>query len=80
MCCIYESTDDLVDVPGYSGVVPRADTCLGMEKVHLALLCGPLLCKSGKKRDVRKVITGGTWLHTGVNNFTGVNECVLRQS
>lgn len=38
-------TDTVEDVPWYSGVMPRADTCLSVEKVHLALLRGPLLCK-----------------------------------
>lgn len=40
----------VVDVPRYSGVVPRADTGLSVEEVHLALLRGPLLCR----RDVKK--------------------------
>lgn len=35
----------VADVPGYTGVVPRADTCLSVEEVHLALLRGSLLCR-----------------------------------
>ncbi len=41
----YHVASEVTDVPWYSGVVPRADTCLGVEKVHLALLRGPLLCR-----------------------------------
>lgn len=33
------------ELPWHSGVMPCADTCLSVEKVHLALLRGPLLCK-----------------------------------
>lgn len=40
-----EVTDPAVDVPGYSGVVPRADARLSVEEVYLALLCGPLFCR-----------------------------------
>lgn len=45
----HEVTDPMGDVPGYSGVMPRADTCLSVEEVHLALLRGPLLCKETRK-------------------------------
>lgn len=38
-CCF------VADVPWHSGIMPRADTCLSVEKVHLALLRGPLLCR-----------------------------------
>lgn len=34
-----------MDTPWYSRVMPCADACLRMKKVHLTLLCCPLLCK-----------------------------------
>lgn len=40
-----------LDIPWYSGVMPRADTSLSVEKVHLALLCCPLFCMSRYKWD-----------------------------
>lgn len=46
LSCLPKRTDPVADVPWYSGVMPRADTCLSVEKVHLALLRGPLLCKN----------------------------------
>lgn len=45
LCCLPEVTDPVADLPWYSGVMPRADTCLRVKKVHLALLRGPLLCR-----------------------------------
>lgn len=35
---------ECVNVPGYPGVVPGADTRLRVEEVHLALHRRPLLC------------------------------------
>lgn len=46
-----EVAEPLGDVPWYSGVMPCADTCLSVEKVHLALLRGPLLCRKTQKQD-----------------------------
>lgn len=54
----YKGTRTVVDIPGYSGVMPRADTCLSVEEVHLSLLRGPLFCRKTKREliDARDLV------------------------
>lgn len=41
---VWTGQEECVNIPGYPGVVPGADTCLRVEEVHLALHRRPLLC------------------------------------
>lgn len=59
--------DPMADIPWYSGIMPRADTRLSVEKVHLALLRGPLLCRKTYKMGLMGARFGGPWSDIDVN-------------
>lgn len=48
----------ILDIPWHSRVMPCADTCLRMKKVHLTLLCCPLLCRKIQNVQLMKASFG----------------------
>lgn len=55
-CSTLTLQTQIIDIPWHSRVMPCADACLCMKKVHLTLLRSPLLCRKISKKKKKLLL------------------------